>query len=85
MHSSQVSTDVGDPPLHTYNESMVALLHPSLSILFPSSHSSELVLYELPGTSMHTRFVLLASNPGGHVTLMSNGILEGRRTTGSSQ
>ena len=84
MHSSQVSTEVGDPPLQVYMGSMTPLDHPSSVMLLPSSHSSERVLYELPFTSMHTRFVLFTSNPGGHVIVISYGIGDDpRRTVGS--
>ena len=86
MHSSQVSVDVGDPPLHVYKGSMIPSDHPSSVMLLPSSHSSERVLYELPFTSIHTRFVLFTSNPGGHVTVMLYGIDDDpRRTVGSLQ
>ena len=84
MHSSQVSTEVGDPPLQVYKGSMTPLDHPSSVMLFPSSHSSERVLNELPLTSMHTRLMLLTSNPSGHVTVILYGIGDDpRRTVGS--
>lgn len=53
---TQVSFDVGEPPVQTHIDSMIQVeLQPSESMLFPSSHCSGGTLRPSPQTLVHCR------------------------------